>query len=171
MEGNPTMSIMLLLLFMLMFPLPVALGLRKLFIKAGVNGWKGFVPIYNLLIMLRLSGRSAWWALVICCNYLFAFLWTLMQGDMNADIYKVIYFSLSILSLVFLVRAFNTLSLSYGKDSAFTVGLVMLPFVFFPVLGYGKSRYEGPFGDPDAYDAYQAGLAGSFDFEKDILAG
>ena len=170
MEGNPMLSILLLLLFILMFPLPVALGLSKLFKKAGVAGWKGFVPIYNLLIMLRLSGRPGWWAWVICCNYLFVFLWTLLQGDMNADIYKVIYFSLSILSFVFLVRAFNTLALSYGKDSSFTIGLVLLPFVFFPVLGYGKSRYEGPFGDPDAYDAFQAGLNGSFDFERDILA-
>ncbi len=170
MEGNPTMSILLFLLFLLLFALPVALGLSKLFKKAGEAGWKGFVPIYNLVIMLRLIGRPASWAWAICGNYLFTFVWSLLRGDVNSDLYRVIYISLSVLSFVFLVRAFFTLSYSYGKDGVFTVWLVILPFVFFPVLGYGKSRYEGPFGDPDAYDAFQAGLNGSFDFEHDILA-
>ena len=34
-------------------------------------------------------------------------------------------------------------SKSYGKEEGFTVGLVLLPFVFYPILGYGSSQYIG----------------------------
>jgi hypothetical protein len=170
MEGNPMMSILIMLAFFVIFLLPCALGVSKLLKKAGLPGWKGFVPVYNLYLITKVVGKPGWWTLLATSNYLFVILWGVIGGSTDDDLYKVIYFSLSILSLVFLIRIFNMLSFSYGKDSGFTVGLVMLPFVFFPILGYGNAKYEGPFGDPELYEAYQANKAGGFDFEKDILA-
>ena len=31
----------------------------------------------------------------------------------------------------------------FGKDAGYGVGLTLLPFVFWPMLGFGKSRYGG----------------------------
>ena len=36
-------------------------GLSKLFVKAGVPGWKAFVPFYNTLVMLQLGQRPLHW--------------------------------------------------------------------------------------------------------------
>jgi hypothetical protein len=33
------------------------------------------------------------------------------------------------------------ISTNFGKDSGFTVGLVLLPFVFIPILAFGSSEY------------------------------
>ena len=32
----------------------------KIFTKAGERGWKSIIPIYNLVILLRISGLSSW---------------------------------------------------------------------------------------------------------------
>jgi hypothetical protein len=40
----------------------------------------------------------------------------------------------------------NLLSKSFGKDEAFTVGLLLIPIIFYPILGLGSSKYMGPAG-------------------------
>ncbi|TCJ19193.1 signal peptidase I [Flaviaesturariibacter flavus] len=45
---------------LLLFLLP-ALGLYKLFPKAGVPGWKGLVPLYNTWVMLDIANRRKHW--------------------------------------------------------------------------------------------------------------
>ena len=50
------------------------------------------------------------------------------------------------------------ISKSFGKDEGFTVGLVLLGIIFWPILGFGDAKYQGPFGDPVAYQAYQENM-------------
>ncbi|MHC4607720.1 MAG: DUF5684 domain-containing protein [Planctomycetota bacterium] len=33
---------------------------------------------------------------------------------------------------------------SFGKGFLFGLGLLFLPFIFYPVLGFGGARYVGP---------------------------
>jgi hypothetical protein len=33
---------------------------------------------------------------------------------------------------------------SFGKGAGFAVGMMFLPFVFWPILGFGDARYGGP---------------------------
>jgi hypothetical protein len=33
---------------------------------------------------------------------------------------------------------------SFGKDAAYGIGLALLPFIFYPLLGFGDARYLGP---------------------------
>jgi hypothetical protein len=40
----------------------------------------------------------------------------------------------------------NLLSKSFGKSEGFTVGLILLPFIFYPILGLGDAQYSGPAG-------------------------
>ena len=51
-------------LVVFLFTVPIYLllgfGLRPLFVKAGEEGWKAFVPVLNTLIILKLLGRPAW---------------------------------------------------------------------------------------------------------------
>jgi hypothetical protein len=35
------------------------------------------------------------------------------------------------------------LAKSFGKGALFTLGLVFLPFIFFPVLAFGDAEYKG----------------------------
>jgi hypothetical protein len=93
------------------------IGQWKVYEKAGKPGWACIIPIYNLIVMLEIIGKPIWWIflfLVPCVNIIFA-IWT-----------------------------FNLLSKSFGQSEGFTIGLVLLPYIFFPILGFGNYTYLGP---------------------------
>jgi Family of unknown function (DUF5684) len=109
----------------------------KVFVKAGQPGWAAIIPIYNIYIMTKIAGKPGIWTL-LCL--------------------------LPIVNIIFSIWLYNMISKSFGKDEGFTVGLVLLSIVFWPILGFGSAKYQGPFGDPAAYRAYQE--EHQFDFEK-----
>ena len=92
-------------------------GMWKIFKKAGHPGWACIVPIYNYIIFLRIINRPWWW---------------------------VILFFIPIVSVVIDVITSYGLAKSFGKGSGFTVGLVLVPFIFFPILGFGDAVYHLP---------------------------
>ena len=88
----------------------------KMFEKAGQDGWACLIPIYGTLVMLRIIGKPGWWLLM---------------------------FLIPFANLIFAIWAVNLLSKSFGKDEGFTVGMIFLPFVFYPILGFGGAQYQG----------------------------
>jgi len=108
-------------------------GEWKAFQKAGQPGWACIVPIYNAYIMLKIGGKPGWWLILF-----------LIPG----------------INFIFVVWTLNMISKSFGKDEGFTIGLVILGMIFWPILGFGDAVYRGPYGDPEAYRAYQDRHAG-----------
>ena len=108
----------------------------KIYEKAGQPGWAAIVPIYNIIVLLKMVGKPLWWLILLI---------------------------IPVVNIVFLIWMTNMLSKSFGKDEGFTVGLVLLGFVFYPILGFGDARYLGPYGDPAAFQAAQTP---QFDFDK-----
>lgn len=102
------------------------IGYWKVFTKAGEKGWKSIIPIYNLVTLFRISGLSPW----MVCGYLLTFIpfigWLIVLG---INIYQA-----------------NKLAKSFGKDVGYTVGLVLLPPIFYMILGLGNAEYVGPGG-------------------------
>lgn len=113
----------------------------KIFEKAGVEGWKAIIPFYNLYVLLKIVGKPGWW---------------------------LILFFIPLVNYVFIIWTYNMLSKSFGKEEGFTVGLVLLGFIFFPILGFGDAKYLGPFGDQAAFLAHQQ--KNQFDFDNGLTA-
>ena len=42
----------------------VIAGLWRVFTKAGKPGWAALIPIYNLIVLLQITGKPAWWLLL-----------------------------------------------------------------------------------------------------------
>ncbi len=99
------------------------IGMWKVFTKAGEAGWKCLIPIYNIVILFKISGISPW--LVLC--YLLTIIpfvgWIVMLG---LQIYLAI-----------------NLSKAFGMGSGFAVGLFFLAPIFTCILGFGKAEYQG----------------------------
>jgi hypothetical protein len=89
----------------------------KVFTKAGQPGWAAIVPIYNMVILCKIAGRPLWWMLL---------------------------FFIPIVSLVPAVVINLDLAKRFGMSSGFGVGLILLPFVFLPILGFGSAEYHAP---------------------------
>ncbi|MDD3480667.1 MAG: DUF5684 domain-containing protein [Patescibacteria group bacterium] len=96
----------------------------KIFVKAGKPGWAAIVPIYNVIVLLEIIGRPAWWVL-----FLFA---------------SVIPFVGWIAALAFGIIIALDLAKSFGKDTGFGILLPLLPIVGYPMLAFGKAEYKGP---------------------------
>lgn len=86
------------------------------FRKAGKPGWAAIVPFYNLYVLFDITWGSGMRFLLLLI-----------------PIYNII---LSIQTQVRLARAF-------GKSGGFAAGLVFLPYIFIPLLAFGKETYQG----------------------------
>ncbi len=125
-----------LLFFCLAVVVFIYAALWKVFVKAGRPGWEAIIPIYNTYILLKIVGKPWWWLLL---------------------------FLIPIVNVIYAIWMYNMLSKSFGKDEAFTVGLLLLSIVFLPILGFGSAKYLGPFGDQAAFQRMQNP---NFDFDK-----
>ena len=110
-------------------------GMWKVFTKAGEKGWKCIIPIYNLVILFRISGLSPW----IIFGYLAS----------------IIPFVGWIVCLGITIYQCNSLAKSFGKDVGYTIGLLFLPTIFYMILGFGKAEYVGKGNVSTASSTYQ----------------
>jgi len=83
----------------------------KLFSKAGQSGWKALIPFFNLFIFTKVIQKPIWW---------------------------IVFF---ILMPVGHILGSLQLAKVFGKKTVFAVGLIFLPFIFLPLLAFGKSEY------------------------------
>jgi hypothetical protein len=90
-------------------------ALWKVFEKAGEPGWAAIVPIYNLIVLLKIAGRPAWWIILMLIPF--------------------VNFIVSILVSIDIAKRF-------GKGAGFGIGLALFGFIFYPILGFGDARYN-----------------------------
>ena len=91
-------------------------ALWKVFTKAGQPGWAALIPIYNFYVMLKIAGKPEWWLILLFI--------------------PLVNFVVGIMMLVGLAS-------NFGKGVGFVVGLIFLPFVFYPILAFGSAEYQG----------------------------
>lgn len=100
----------------LIFIVLVIASLWKVFSKAGQPGWAAIIPIYNVYIMCKVAGRPGWWLLLM----LIPLVNVIIAIILNVDIAK-----------------------RFGKGVGFAIGLIFLPFIFWPILAFGRAQYQG----------------------------
>ena len=104
-------------IFYLAFTILILAAWWKIFTKAGQPGWACIIPIYNLYVWCKIVGRPWWWLLLM--------------------LIPLVNFIIAIILLIDLAK-------SFGKGVGFGIGLLLLPFIFFPILGFGSAQYQGP---------------------------
>ncbi len=92
----------------------------KIFIKAGKPGWVSLVPVYNIVVLLKLVGMNPW----LLLTFLIPF---------------VNFVSIPVVMIMLNIK----LAKAFGQEGAFAAGLVLLPVVFYPILGFGKAKFIG----------------------------
>ena len=92
-------------------------GAWQVFVKSGREGWEAIVPLYNVYVLTLITGQPLW--LVIVCL-------------------------IPLVNIVVMGFLCWKLAERFGQSWPFAIGLVLLPFVFYPVLGFGEARYTPP---------------------------
>lgn len=108
-------ALILFLFFYLAIIIFIIAAYWKIFVKAGKPGWACIIPIYSAIVMLEIIKKPTWWLFM---------------------------FFIPFVNIYYAIVATNELSKAFGKDTGFTVGLIFLPFVFYPILGFGPAEYQ-----------------------------
>lgn len=103
-------------LFALVLCVMLIVSLWKIFVKAGKPGWGIFIPFYGNYCQFDIAFGNGW------------------------------LFLLMFVPLVNFVAMFMLhfkMAKAFGKGVGFGFGLLFLPFIFLPILGFGDAEYIG----------------------------
>lgn len=87
----------------------------KIFTKAGEPGWAAIVPIYNVVVLLKIAGKPWWWLLLML---------------------------IPLVNFVIVIIVSIEVAKNFGKGAGFGLGLAFLAPIFYPILAWGDARYQ-----------------------------
>ncbi|MBP3708709.1 MAG: hypothetical protein J6J36_08980 [Clostridia bacterium] len=165
-----------------------AIAFRACMKKAGVEGWKAFIPVYNLYVMYKTVGLngflSVFRAIYIIAEIIIVISTMSFMGKLDdlvseskkaeKSIISAIevsnsakkvekeveeftgnLLSVTILSYVgsigaFIVGIFFAIKMrtAYNLPGGFIAGLIIVPVIFYFIVGFGKYEYQGANADP-----------------------
>ncbi|HEY2587019.1 MAG TPA: DUF5684 domain-containing protein [Tepidisphaeraceae bacterium] len=103
----------------------------KVLEKGGQPAWASFVPFYNFALLFKMSGKNPLLALLMVGAFV----------PIVGGIFVLIGWILMGLAV----------GKAFGKDGGFIAGLVLLGVVFYPILGFGQSRYLAGAAQPQGF--------------------
>ena len=98
-----------------------------LFRKMGNKWYEALVSGHNLYVLIEKSGRPGRW--------IFAPLVMIIPIPVIAQIAGIV------LSILVWISVSLGIAKRFGKWTWFGVGLILLPFIFYPILARGKAQY------------------------------
>lgn len=116
MQAQPEGPGIVFWLFILGFSALMIASMWKIYAKAGQPGWACIIPIYAQIVLLKIVGKPVWWIVLMLIPF--------------------VSFIVGIILFIDLAKAF-------GKGGGFAAGLILLPFIFVPMLAFGDAQYQG----------------------------
>ena len=89
--------------------------LWKIVAKAGEPGWSGIIPIYNMMVLAKIGQKPIWWGALVL---------------------------IPIAGIVFQIWIWNRVVKRFGYSEGFTVGVILLPIIFIPILAFSNAQYR-----------------------------
>ena len=104
--------------FALLIPLAIFIAFIAsywvIYTKAGEAGWKCLIPIYNLIVLLKIINKPVWWFILLL---------------------------IPLVNIVIIIMINISLAKAFGKGTGFGVGLTLLAIIFAPLLAFGDAEY------------------------------
>ena len=102
----------------------------RIYNKAGEPGWAAIIPIYSTFVFVKIINKPTWWVIPLSVTWI------------NNYVPQALSNVLNILFLVFYAWGWNLMAKKFGKSEGFTVGIVLLPIIFLPILAFGNAQYK-----------------------------
>ena len=106
--------VMITLLISLVFWVIYAIGLWKMFTKAGQPGILAFIPLVNWFFIVQVAGKPAWWGLLLC---------------------------IPVVNIVAWILVFIGIAERFGRGIGTVLGLICLRPIFTCILGFGSATW------------------------------
>ncbi len=103
--------------FLAIFSVLLLTGWWMLYVKAGEQGWKIFIPFYRTYLLFKIAeGKGI----------------------------KFLLLYVPLLNIYYYFRVHIRLALAFGKRKKYGLGMVLLPWLFVVMLGFGDAEYSAP---------------------------
>jgi len=120
----------------------LTIALWKIFQKAGYKGYESLIKGHNGYLMILISGKPGWWYFLFLIPILLLTMWISLADKW----FSTVAYTMILLGMIGLIYLYAVIShgiaKKFGKWARFTVWLVILPFIFYPILGFGKVKYK-----------------------------
>ena len=104
------------------------IAMWKIFVKAGVEGWKAIIPVYNYWVLCEIVGRPGWWGLAPLLMVI-----------------PIVNFVAWIAAVVVFIIVSLDLGKAFGKDAVWSVFLLIIfSLIGLLILGFGDAKYTKP---------------------------
>lgn len=92
------------------------IAMWKIFVKADEPGWAAIIPFYNVYVLFKITWGNGW---------------------------KFLLLLIPIANIVILIITMVKLAKAFGKSGGFAVGLIFLSVIFYCILAFDQSQYQG----------------------------
>ncbi len=124
------------------FYIIVVIAIWKIFTKAGQKGWKSIIPIYNLVVLYRMIKLNPWLTVFFYLPAILVAIGSVISSTAVAGILAIIALILVIPMIIIYLMQCLKLAKAYGKTAWFGLGIILLPYIFLLILGFGSSKYK-----------------------------
>lgn len=115
-NNGPLMGMFLgISIFALIISLIIIISYWKIFKKAGQPGIASIIPIYNIIVMIKIAKLPMWY---------------------------LILFLIPIANIYALFKIYIEIAKKYGKSSGFGIGMTLIPIIFVPMLAFSDNVYD-----------------------------
>lgn len=116
-ETSSPVATLLFWLFWAVIAVIAIAAVWRIYKKADKPGWASIIPFYNMYVLFDIA-----------------------LG--NGILFLLLF--VPFVNTIALIIAYYKLAKSFGKGIGFTIGIIFLPIIFLPILGFGSAEYYGP---------------------------
>lgn len=124
-----TNTLLLILTIIIVFVVLYVVCIWKIFEKAGEEGWKSLIPIYNKYVLVDIAGLNWWW-------FLIWILPTVLSGAAGSN--SGVSYILSIVTLLADLNVNYNIAKKIHKDAVYAILMVLFPVIMYPIIAFSK---------------------------------
>ncbi len=108
------------------------------FKKMGNKRYEALIPYHSFYILITNSWKPGRWVFSTILLAILPFIELIFGETLSLIVWAI----LGILLLFIWISVNLGLAKKFGKGTWFGVGLILLPFIFYPILAWGKAKYK-----------------------------
>lgn len=124
----------------IIFAILYYVGAWRTYSKLGLDGWAALIPVYNVWVLAEelVEEKLAIAATTVSGATLALEILYNLTGNGSAPILCGLLLAGFVMDCIIK----NALANAFGRGAGFTIGLIMLPSIFFMILGCGNNQAE-----------------------------
>lgn len=113
-------------------------ALWRILAKVGMHDWAIFIPVYNVYCLFKLAFEDALVSMLLYIGFGF---WGMLLDMVSLHATPFIAGVFLICMAVLCIGLVYRISVNFGHGAGYTLGLILMPYLFVFLLGWGNDDY------------------------------